>query len=375
MIASLPVIFRLENAPNVEQITLISSIVLWWCGIRLSLIQIKSSTVFSEFQFSLAILLVIFFIDSQWDGQAPRLVPVILAFFLFSLFGMAAAHGQDVRGWISSIYRDHWLGFLIFYVILIMAAGLFLGAIIKPELLKIMISIIKTAWELVAAIISKLIHFLMSLFPDFDQGAPLPPVSKPMPEMEPPAFVQLFRIPESVRKVSAFIMACVWIGLILLALWRVSTQIFDWLRQRLANGEGAEVEPISGAFREDIIRLLKAVITLLSKWMGLLGLPFGRTVQRQDISPEARTVREVYRHMLSWAASKGCPRDPSQTPHEYLRRLREWLPEAKGELGFLTDHYVNARYGPSLPARDDLGGVTAMWKKLRRSRPTRKISS
>jgi hypothetical protein len=375
MISSLWTIFQVDNALNVEQITLISSIVLWWCGRRLSLIQIDSRTVLSEFQFSMAIFLLILFIESHLDGQTPRLVPVILAFFLFSLFGMAAAHGQAARGWITSIYRNHWLGFLVFYVILIMAAGLFLGAVIKPDLLKIMVSILQTAWEWVASIISELIAFLMSLFSGSDYGSVTPMVSKPIPEMEPSVFVKLFRIPESVRKVSGFIMACIWIALILLALWRVSTQIFEWLRQRLANGEGAEVETISGAFKEDLIRLFKGVIKLLSKWMGFLGWPFGRDVGRRNLSPEAGTVREVYRQMLLWTASRGCPRDPSQTPHEYLKRLLEWLPEGKRELGLLTDHYVNARYGPSVPTRDGLERLTADWKKLRRCRPKRKISS
>jgi hypothetical protein len=368
MISSLRSIFRLENAPNAEQITLISSIVLWWCGRRLGLIQIRSSTVLGEFQFSIAIFLIFLFIESHLDGQTPRLVPVILAFFLFSLFGMAAAHGQEVRGWVTSIYRNHWLGFLVFYVVLILAAGLFLGAVIKPDLLKIMLWSLKTAWELIASIISKLMTFLISLFPGSDQGALPPVVSKPIPEMEPSVFVKLFRIPDSIRKVSGFIMACIWIGLILAALWRVSTQIFEWLRQRLANGEGAEVEPISGAFREDIIRLFKAVIRLVSKWLGLLGWPFGKAVGRGSVSPEARTVREVYRQMLLWAASKGCPREPSQTPHEYLARLQEWLPEARGQMGSLTDHYVNARYGSSAPTPDELERLTDNWKKLRKSR-------
>jgi len=238
-----------------------------------------------------------------------------------------------------------------------------------------MVSILQTAWEWVASIISELIAFLMNLFPGSDYGSPPPMVSKPIPEMEPSVFVKLFRIPESVRKVSGFIMACIWIGLILLALWRVSTQIFEWLRQRLANGEGAEVETISGAFKEDVIRLFKGVIKLLSKWMGLLGWPFARAAGRRNLSPEAGTVTEVYRQMLLWAASRGCPRDPSQTPYEYLKRLLEWLPEGKRELGFLTDHYVNARYGPSVPTRDGLQRMTADWKKLRRCRPTHKISS
>jgi hypothetical protein len=86
VISSLGSIFQVENALNAEQITAISSIVLWWFGRRLSLIQIEARTVLSEFQFSMAIFLVILFIESHLDGQTPRLVPVILAFFLFSLF-------------------------------------------------------------------------------------------------------------------------------------------------------------------------------------------------------------------------------------------------------------------------------------------------
>ncbi|MCG6536563.1 MAG: AAA family ATPase, partial [Syntrophales bacterium LBB04] len=54
------------------------------------------------------------------------------------------------------------------------------------------------AWEWVASIISKLISFLMNLFPSSDQGVLPPVVSKPMPEMEPSVFVKLFQIPESV---------------------------------------------------------------------------------------------------------------------------------------------------------------------------------
>ena len=361
-------IFQVENALNAEQITLISSIVLWWCGTRLSFMHMESRTVLGEFQFWMAILLVLLFLEHQSDGQPPRLVPVILAFFLFSLSGMAVAHGQDVKGWVTSIYRNHWLGFLVFHVFLIMAAGLFLGAVIKPDLLKIMVAGLKMAWEWIADIIGKLMTFLMSLFPGSGQGALAPAVSRPAPEMEPNAFVKLLRIPESVRKVSGFIMVCTWLGLVLLALWRVSTQIFEWLRQRFSNNEGAEVEPISGAFGEDLVRLFKAVMSLLSKWIRYLGSPFGRPAGRGDMPPEARTVREVYRQMLLWAASRGCPRDPSQTPWEYLHRLLGWIPEAKGELGLLTEHYVRARYGPRAPAQGELQRLKDDWRKLKKSK-------
>jgi hypothetical protein len=185
---------------------------------------------------------------------------------------------------------------------------------------------------------------------------------------EPAAFAKLFRIPDSARRVANFIMACIWIGLILAALWRISTQIFEWLRQRLSNGEGAEVEAMSGAFGEDLIRLLKAVKRLIAGWLGLLGWAFGKPLRKGNRPPGAGTVREVYRQMLLWAASKGWPRDPSQTPHEYLTRLQEWLPEATRELAFLTDHYVNARYGPSLPTRQGMERLKAAWEKLRKSK-------
>jgi hypothetical protein len=84
----------------------ISSIVLWWCGRRLSLSKLSQALLAISVQHGH--LLIILFIESHWDGQ-PFIVPVILAFF--SSLRNAAAHGQDARGGLT--YRNHWLGFLV----------------------------------------------------------------------------------------------------------------------------------------------------------------------------------------------------------------------------------------------------------------------
>jgi hypothetical protein len=82
-------------------------------------------------------------------------------------------------------------------------------------------------------------------------------------------------------------------------------------------------------------------------------------------SPEAASVRRIYRQLLERAASAGFPRHASQTPGEYLRTLIQWRPEAHGELSFITRQYVLARYGPPFPARDGLERMVDAWDRLK----------
>jgi hypothetical protein len=83
-------------------------------------------------------------------------------------------------------------------------------------------------------------------------------------------------------------------------------------------------------------------------------------------SPEVKSVREIYRQFLDWAASAGCPRHVAQTPREYLRTLVEWLPAARWEFSFITHQYVYVRYSSSLPTEDGLDRLAEAWKRLRR---------
>jgi hypothetical protein len=66
--------------------------------------------------------------------------------------------------------------------------------------------------------------------------------------------------------------------------------------------------------------------------------------QHPDEEPGA-TVRAIYRSFLAWAARRGLPRAPSQTPLEYLGLLMGAFPKLAVEFGTITASYVEARYG------------------------------
>jgi hypothetical protein len=167
-------------------------------------------------------------------------------------------------------------------------------------------------------------------------------------------------------------MVSIWMILILAAIWSVSSQIVHWLRQRLESMNDVEVEPLSGAFLDDLLHLFKGVFLLAARFFRYVLRPLLCKRKRQAVSPEISSIRAIYRRMVDWAASAGCPRNAAQTPHEYLRVLSRWLPEARQGFTLITNHYVLVRYGDFLPSHDTLGQVKATWEQLKLVKPENK---
>ncbi|WP_220203731.1 DUF4129 domain-containing protein [Reticulibacter mediterranei] len=82
--------------------------------------------------------------------------------------------------------------------------------------------------------------------------------------------------------------------------------------------------------------------------------------------PAARTVREIYRALLRWAAGCGYPRAKDETPYEFQQRLQEKLPQSMPELGMITDAYALVRYGESVPDEREVEHVQGEWQALQR---------
>lgn len=70
-----------------------------------------------------------------------------------------------------------------------------------------------------------------------------------------------------------------------------------------------------------------------------------RQRQAPQASPAERAVVRIYQGLLKRLASAGAPRLASETPHEYLARLRGSGIEGAAALGRLTDAYASVRYG------------------------------
>jgi hypothetical protein len=352
----------LDSFPNRDHLFLISGILLWWAGRRLTRQPPGFSGLVSEFQFGLTALLILFFMDSQWGTNLPGLIPVCFAFFAFSFVGIALAHGGEGTGWLHGSHRTQWLSILVIAISAAFALGLLLSVVVNPEILKLFLSVLKFIWQVLCELINRIIAFLVSLFPKPGPVA-IPPFEVPQPiPAQPPSWVKIFRIPHWVRAVAQVVVSGIWVGLILAALWSLSSQIIHWLRQKLDHGEGVSYEPMSGAFREDILRLLQLILSRITR---LLAFFRGKKKEAGPVSREVKSVRQIYRQLLGWAASAGCPRHTAQTPREYLHTLIEWLPEARWEFSFITHQYVYVRYSSSLPAANSLDRLAEAWNRIR----------
>ena len=354
-------LIHLPSFPNEGQLFLVSGGLVWWLGRRLARIQPSFSALVSEFQFGTAMLLILFFVTSQWKLNVPGLVLVCLMFFAFSFLGISLAHAREGKGWLQGAHRNQWLSVLLFAICLAFALGLFMSAVIRPELLKILLNFLKLLWHLLAELVRMIITFLVSLLPKTDPGS-MPPLGPPVVPGEPPSWVKLFRLPEWVRPVGQIVVCSLWLILILAALWSLSSQIIHWLRHKLDHDEGASYEPISGAFREDLMHLLRMIWNRVSR---LIRFFRRNRVGHDSISREAESVRQIYRRLLGWAASAGCPRSAAQTPGEYLLTLTQWFPEGRLELSLITEQYVVVRYSPFLPTREVLENMVKTWDRLK----------
>lgn len=345
-----------------ELLILLSTGVIWWLSRRLASRAANFPAMVGEFQFELIILVLIFLIASQLKASLDNPFTITLSFFLFALLGISVAHALERTSWLSGLYQGHWSGLLLVSIGVILLLGMLITWVVTPDLLQLLWAAIKWAGGLIWGLTLKLIALFASLFPEMEPTE-LPPIPD-MPATEPSEGYNLWSMPEWLRSSTQLALSIFWIGLILLALWRLSSDIFRWLRRKLASMSGAEFEPMPGAFKTDFLSLLKL---LFSKMLNLKSL-FRLRRKRGIFPPEAVSVRQIYRQLLRWAAAGGHPRHISQTPHEYYYALAGTLPEAWEDLNFVTQQYVKARYGAALSAEDELNELNQAWHRVKQTR-------
>ncbi len=336
---------------------LLCSALLWWAGRRLARTQSSFAMATTEFQFGLSSILIILFIAFMLSIKFVHAIPIILAFSSFALLSVSLAHSQEGKGWLTGLYQGHWTGLLLVSISFILILGLLVGSVITPDLLQLIVDALK--W--VGNQIMRAIYFLVSLLPQIE-AEPLPE-QQPMPPTSSGSegfnFSELFS--ETVRSGIRLAWTIMMVGFLLVFLWRVSSQIFSWLRRRLATG-GAEIEPIPGAFRADILGFLKRIL------LKLLGIKLPARRQRQTEPAEIASIRHLYRRLLQWTAARGHPRLAFQTPDEYLYLLEELLPATREELQLITRRYAGARYGLSSPSDEELNQLKHGWQKIKEQR-------
>ncbi|MFP3975542.1 MAG: DUF4129 domain-containing protein [Dehalococcoidia bacterium] len=341
-----------------ELLILLSTAVIWWLGRRISYTRVDFRILVSEFQFGILLLVIAFFSTSQLVGELSYPIPLTLAFFMFALTGISIAHGLEGTSWLSGLNQGHWFGLLLIAIGLILAVGFLIGLAVTPDLLQLFVTAIKWVWGLVV----KALAFLASLLPGSEPAEPPPPPTTPMPDTGASEGFN-WSIPESVRSGLSIALGIFWLGLMIVALWRLSSEIFSWMRRRLAGMGGAEVESMPGAFRADLKNLLKMILSRLLN----LRLPFRLKGRGRVASPETESVRQIYRQLLRWSAAAGYPRHISQTPYEFLSSLEGVVPEAQNELEAITQQYVRTRYGASSVTGEELQRLKQTWHNVKRT--------
>ncbi|MFC1965086.1 DUF4129 domain-containing protein [Chloroflexota bacterium] len=340
-----------------ELLILLGGAALWWTGRRLARVQISFTIAVSEFQFGLAVVLIVFFVAAQLGAQLVNSIPIALAFFFSALLGMSIAHAREGTSWLAGLHQGHWSGLLLVSISLILILGLLIGSLVTPDFLQLILNALKWLWDM----IMKAVAYLLSLLPEPGPAEPLPGTT-PLPEIQPSEEFKGWTIPEPLRTGFRIGWNILVIGFILAALWRISSQIFGWLRRKLKTVAGAEFEPMPGAFRADILGLLKRIL------LRLLGFRLPLRRQRESELHEIASVRLIYRHLLLWMGARGWARPAFQTPYEYLGTLEGLLPVSRDALRFITQHYVSARYGLFSPSDEDLHRLKHEWHQVRQNR-------
>ncbi len=344
-----------------ELLVLLSTGVIWWLSRRLASRVGGFPAVVGEFQFGLIMLVLIFVVALLLETSLDNPIPVALAFFLLALLGISVAHALEGTSWLSGLHRGHWSGLLLVCIGVILVLGLLITWVVTPDLLQLFWSAIQWVWSLIWGLIMKVIAAMSSLFPG-PEPAELPPVPS-MPAPESGGEFEMWAIPEWLRGGLRLAMGILWIGLILVALWRFSSDIFGWLRRKLAGMAGAEYEPLPGAFKADFLSLLKRILFRLLR----LKLPFRPKGKEEALPPDIAPVRRIYRQLLRWAAAGGYPRHFSQTPHEYGYALAGILSEASEDLELVTQQYARARYGALPSTTDELDKLSQAWQRVKRA--------
>jgi hypothetical protein len=343
-----------------ELLVLLVTAVMWWLGRRLSRVNVQFGSLVAEFQFGLVMLVALFFIASELHAAMAAPVPVALTFFLFALIGISVAHALEGTSWLAGLYRGHWSGLLLASIAVILLLGLVISLLVTPDVLQALVTAFKWVWGLFWGLVEKIMSLIAGLFP-VSEPTELPPMPT-IPSTEPEQGFHL-TMPVWLRSGLRLAWAIAMLGFLLFALWRISSNIFRWLRRRLAGTAGAEFESMPGAFRIDILNFFKRI---LHRLLGLK-LPFRLKKVDEAVPPEIGSVRQVYRQFLRWAASAGYPRSLWQTPQEYCFSLVERLPEAADDLTLVTQAYVRARYGARTSTAEQMDRLSQAWQRVKKS--------
>jgi len=347
---------------------------LWWRGISIGQRNLTFQGV--AFSFRLGVLLLVFSTPLLSTVAAYDSTAFVLLFFFFSLLAVAVARVEEVnraKGGVGAPFNVAWLTILLGSIAAILLMASLISRVYSPEGFARLFRWLQPAFDLLMRaleyilplllrplepLLQWLIRVLQGLFKSLAQNTEIFESFKGWPAPDLPK-AEPIKVPRLL--IDALRYVCLGLaGAIILATLALT------LRERRAKRRrGAEIRESlwsSAALAEGVLNSLHGGWDRLRDLAGLVGR-FGPGMRLYA----AVSIRKIYANMARLAARQGFPRQPAQTPYEYLPTLGLAFPGCQAEATTITEAYVRVHYGEVPESIEDLQRIRECWQKIRSS--------
>jgi hypothetical protein len=352
---------------------------LWWRGVSIGQRNLTFQRV--AFSFRLGVLLLVFSapllsILVAYDSAAPVLSPVevfILPFFFFSLLAVALARVEEVnraKGGVGAPFNFSWLAILLGSIVTVLVAAWLISQAYSIEgfaqvlrwlrpvfnpLLRVVEYILNLLFKLLTPLLEWLARIFRGAFETFAQNIEGIEIPQPLPP-------ENLRSAEPIKPPRLLVDALRYVCLGLIGVG-ILVGLALGLRRRLdRQRRGSETRESlwsSAVFADGMLNSLRDGWDRFRDIAGLVGR-FGPGMRLYA----AVSIRKIYANMARLAERQGFPRQPAQTPYEYLPTLGLAFPDCQVEATAITEAYVNVHYGEVPESLKDLQHIRECWEQI-----------
>ena len=360
--------------PALAIVVLVVAVWLWRWGILTG----RESLTYDNFSFNFAVGIIVF-LFALAVAYATTVVPLgelllpVLVFFAVGLGTLAIASVQSTRRFergrtgLSVGLNRYWLGTVAIVVGALIVGGLILTQFFVPETFMGILSALAVVFNFIAqllfwvlVVVAFVVFSILEFFARFIPRGNSPRETPPL-EM-PPNFADQFKDLEQ-RPASLSpeiylifqILAGVLIVAFIVLIFALAFRRFKTLLEEDVE-ETHETMFSFDLLKEQLARLFQRA----SSAQGSAQPPF---VLIDGDDPRAQ-IRRTYQALLAWAAERGVPRAPGQTPVEYKDALNRSFHSFIEPISLITAAYLCARYSTTTISAARAAETARAWGQI-----------
>jgi hypothetical protein len=344
---------------------------LWWRGISIGQRNLTFQGV--AFSFRLGVLLLIFSASLLSTLLAYDSTVFILPFFFFSLLAVALARVEEVnraKGGVGAPFNFTWLAILLGSIVTVLVTAWLISRVYSIEgfaqvlrwlrpvfdpLLRVVEYILIFLFKLLTPLLQWLARIFQGVFETLAENLEGIEIPQPLPPQNLQS-AEPIKPPRLLVDILRYVCLGVTGAVILVGLALGLRRQLD--RQRRGS-ETRESLWSSAAFADGMLSSLRDGWDRLKDIAGLVGR-FGPAMRLYA----AVSIRKIYANMVRLAETQGFPRQPAQTPYEYLAALGLAFPDCQAETTAITEAYVQVHYGEVPESLKDLQRIRECWEQI-----------